>query len=179
MRFHKGMDYAAPMGTPVTAAGPAKVIFVGYKQGYGKTILLQHSEHYTTLYAHLSKFAQGLQVGQQVLQEEVIGYVGQTGLATAPHLHYEFYVDGVQQNPYQANLPLSLPIAEPYQPDFFKETAPWVTQLEQLHSSPSDKTHYPEQFNIVTNYFKQKYSDSSLFYHFNRQDSLKATSQFE
>jgi len=135
-RFHKGLDYVAPIGTPVTAAGEAKVRFIGYKGGYGKTVILEHSDHYTTLYAHLSKFAKGLQVGQLVRPEEVIGYVGQTGFATAPHLHYEFYVDGLQQNPFQANFPLSLPIAEAYQADFLQTTRPFITQLETLSQHP-------------------------------------------
>lgn len=171
MSFHKGMDYAAPMGTPVTAAGAAKVIFIGYKGGYGKTIILEHSDRYTTLYAHLSKFAQGLRVGQQVLPEDIIGYVGQTGLATAPHLHYEFYVDGLQQNPYQANLPLSLPIAEKYQEDFFKETKPWVTQLETM--SPLQRNNNSEHFNKVTYSFKKTYEKSSLLYHLSHSNYLK------
>jgi len=137
MHLHTGMDYAAPQGTPVTAAGEGKVLFIGWKGGYGKTVILEHSEHYITLYGHFSRYAKGLQVGQRVKTEQEIGYVGQTGLATAPHLHFEFYVDGVYQPPQQANLPISLPIAEEYQADFFAQTKPLVARLEALSSVKS------------------------------------------
>ncbi len=132
MRIHTGIDYAAPRGTPVTAAGNAKVVFIGWKGGYGKTVMLEHGERYRTLYGHLSKYAKGLEVGQTVTQEQVIGYVGQTGWATAPHLHYEFYVDGVYQNPQQANLPISMPIAQAYQADFLEHAKTIMTQLDAL-----------------------------------------------
>ncbi|GEM_PF-1130237 len=138
MHLHTGMDYAAPQGTPVTAAGEGKVLFIGWKGGYGKTVILEHSEHYITLYGHFSRYAKGLQVGQRVQAEQKIGYVGQTGLATAPHLHFEFYVDGVYQPPQQANLPISLPIAEEYQADFLAQTKPLVARLEAL--SPMKST---------------------------------------
>lgn len=105
IRAHKGVDYAAPTGTPVKASGNGKVIFVGKKGGYGNTVILQHGPKYSTLYAHLSRFAKSLPVGATVKQGQVIGYVGSTGLASGPHLHYEFRINGVHHNPLTVALP--------------------------------------------------------------------------
>lgn len=99
IRAHKGVDYAARIGTPVKAAGDGTVTFMGRKGGYGQVVILQHGEHFETVYAHLSDFGRSLLEGDSVSQGDVIGYVGQTGLATGPHLHYEFRVDGVHRNP--------------------------------------------------------------------------------
>jgi murein DD-endopeptidase MepM/ murein hydrolase activator NlpD len=107
MRQHKGVDYSAPHGAPVQATADAKVIFAGVKSGYGKVIELQHGVRYTTLYAHLSRFAKSLKVGTAVKQGQVIGFVGRTGLATGNHLHYEFRVDGIHRNPLTVALPKS------------------------------------------------------------------------
>ena len=90
IRPHKGVDYAAATGTPIKATGDGTVQFIGNKSGYGKTIIIRHGEKYSTLYAHLSRFRKGLKRGQPVKQGQFIGYVGQSGLATGPHLHYEF-----------------------------------------------------------------------------------------
>jgi murein DD-endopeptidase MepM/ murein hydrolase activator NlpD len=103
IRAHKGIDYAARTGTPVKAAGDGKVAFLGNKGGYGQVLIIEHGEHFETLYAHLADFKRGLESGDHVKQGEIIGYVGQTGLATGPHLHYEFRVDGVHRNPEQLN----------------------------------------------------------------------------
>ena len=105
IRAHKGVDYAAPTGTPVKAAGSGKVAFVGRKGGYGNAIILQHGQKYSTLYGHLSKFAKSLKQGQSVKQGQVIGYVGSTGLASGPHLHYEFRINVVHHNPLTVSLP--------------------------------------------------------------------------
>lgn len=99
IRAHRGVDYAAPTGTPVKATADGTVAALGSRGGFGKTIVLQHGKRYTTLYAHLTRYARGLRSGARVRQGDVIGYVGQTGLATGPHLHYEFRVDGVHRNP--------------------------------------------------------------------------------
>lgn len=107
IRAHKGVDYAAPSGTPVKAAGQGKVAFVGRKGGYGNTIVIQHGQKYTTLYAHLSKFASSLKSGHAIKQGQIIGYVGSTGLASGPHLHYEFRINGVHHNPLTVPLPHS------------------------------------------------------------------------
>jgi murein DD-endopeptidase MepM/ murein hydrolase activator NlpD len=110
IRAHKGVDYAARTGTPVKSAGDGEVIFCGNKGGYGQVMIVKHDDHYETLYAHLSDFKKGLGTGDRVKQGDVIGYVGQTGLATGPHLHYEFRVDGVHRNPETLNLAQSLPL---------------------------------------------------------------------
>ena len=102
VRAHKGVDYAARTGTPVKATGNGQVSFLGRKGGYGQVIIIQHGDRYETVYAHLSKYRDGLNEGSTVRQGDVIGYVGQTGLATGPHLHYEFRIDGVHQNPLTA-----------------------------------------------------------------------------
>ncbi len=99
LRAHKGVDYAAPTGTPVRAASDGRIAFAGRKGGYGNTVILKSGKQYSTLYGHLSRFARGLRPGRAVKQGETIGYVGATGLATGPHLHYEFQVNGVPRNP--------------------------------------------------------------------------------
>src|SRR5690606_37885278 len=89
IRAHNGVDYAAPTGTPIKATGDGRVVHVGRKGGYGNTVVVQHGQRYQTLYAHMSRYASGIRVGSNVSQGQVIGYVGATGLATGPHLHYE------------------------------------------------------------------------------------------
>ena len=131
-RAHKGVDYAAPIGTPVRATGSGKTSFVGRKGGYGKTVVLQHGGKYTTLYAHLSRFARGLRSGQRVRQGQVIGYVGQSGLASGPHLHYEFRVRGQHRDPLRTRLPKAMPLPATYQDDFTAQTRPLIVQLDLL-----------------------------------------------
>ena len=109
IRAHRGVDYAAPPGTPIRAAGDGTVTFRGSRGGYGNTVELRHGGRITTLYAHLSRFAD-IRVGSGVKQGQTIGYVGQTGLATGPHLHYEYRVNGVHRNPQTATLPSSEPV---------------------------------------------------------------------
>lgn len=99
IRAHKGVDYAARTGTPVKATGDGKIAFIGRKGGYGQVVIIQHGERFETLYAHLSGFGRSIIEGDTISQGDIIGYVGQTGLATGPHLHYEFRVDGVHRNP--------------------------------------------------------------------------------
>jgi murein DD-endopeptidase MepM/ murein hydrolase activator NlpD len=98
-RMHKGVDFAASAGTPIYAAGEGVVQFVGWKSGYGRFVLIKHRNGLSTAYAHASKFANNLKVGSKVKQGDVIAYVGSTGHATGPHLHYEVHVDGKQVNP--------------------------------------------------------------------------------
>ncbi len=109
IRAHRGIDYAAPTGTRVKATGNGTVDFAGVQGGYGKVVFLRHAGNKTTVYGHLSGFAPGIRKGARVSQGEIIGYVGATGIATGPHLHYEFRVDGVHRNP----LTVALPEAEP------------------------------------------------------------------
>lgn len=129
IRAHKGVDYAAPTGTPVKATGDGKIVQRGNHGGYGRTVTIQHGQQYTTLYAHLSSYAKGLGVGSRVRQGQVVGYVGQSGLATGPHLHYEFQVNGVHRNPLTVPLPDAEPIAAQYKADFLARTQPLLAQL--------------------------------------------------
>lgn len=105
IRAHKGVDYAAPTGTPIKATGDGKIVFIGNKGGYGRTVQIQHGKRYSTVYAHLSNYKKNIKIGQSVNQGDVIGYVGSSGLATSAHLHYEFRIDGIHHNPLTVKLP--------------------------------------------------------------------------
>ncbi|MDX1432450.1 MAG: peptidoglycan DD-metalloendopeptidase family protein [Gammaproteobacteria bacterium] len=132
LRAHRGVDYAAPVGTPIKASGDGKVVFIGWKGGYGKAVVLQHGAMYSTLYAHMSRFAAKLRQGQRVRQGQVIGYVGSTGLATGSHLHYEFRVRGVHRDPLRVELPKAAPIDDEYRAEFQHATKGLVDRLELL-----------------------------------------------
>ncbi len=132
IRAHRGIDYAAPQGTPVKATGDGKVAFVGANGGYGKTVVLQHGEKYSTLYAHLSRFSRGIRRGKAIRQGELIGFVGQTGLATGPHLHYEFRVNGVHQNPLTVELPKAVPLSRNQLIAFKLQTNPLIAKLDEI-----------------------------------------------
>jgi murein DD-endopeptidase MepM/ murein hydrolase activator NlpD len=130
IRAHKGVDYAAPIGTPVRAAGEGRVRFVGRQGGYGNVIELEHGSGVITVYGHLSRFAQHLRRGQRVELGKVIGFVGQTGLATGPHLHYEYRVRGVHKNPQTVPLPDAAPIPEAEREEFMVATAGLMNVLD-------------------------------------------------
>jgi len=129
-RPHRGVDYAAKTGTPIKAAGDGKLIFRGRKGGYGNTVVLQHGGNITTLYAHLSKFRRGVSSGSRVKQGQIIGYVGATGLATGPHLHYEFRINGAHRNPLTVKLPDAEPIPARYKSDFQQQSRQLLAQLD-------------------------------------------------
>jgi len=131
MRMHKGVDYAASTGTPIMAAGDARVQFVGTQRGYGKVVILDHGRGHTTLYAHMSRFGK-IRQGQRVAQGTVIGYVGATGLATGPHLHYEFRVNGVHRNPLTVTMPPPEPLKGPALAAFRAQTAPVLARIESM-----------------------------------------------
>ena len=131
IRAHRGVDYAAPLGTPVRATADGKLLTVGNGAGYGNVVEIKHGDAYSTLYGHLSRFASGLKRGSFVSQGQIIGYVGQTGLATGPHLHYEFRINGVHHDPLKVVLP-RLPIEQRYMADFRTRAAPLLTQLDVL-----------------------------------------------
>jgi len=135
-RAHRGVDYAASRGTPIKASGDGKIDFIGRKGGYGKTIVLRHGATYTTLYAHMSRFARGLRRGKRVTQGQTIGYIGSTGLATGPHLHYEFRVRGVHRNPLRVKLPTAAPIEKQHEQDFLAKTRDMVARLDVV-SNPT------------------------------------------
>ncbi|MGH8542035.1 MAG: OapA family protein [Stenotrophobium sp.] len=125
IRAHKGVDYAAPIGTPVKATADGHIEFIGVMHGFGNMIKLRHGRQYETFYGHLSRFRRGLREGSRVRQGEVIAYVGMTGLATGPHLHYEFRVNGVPKNPVTVALPRANPLTR-------TQLAHWHTQNKQL-----------------------------------------------
>jgi murein DD-endopeptidase MepM/ murein hydrolase activator NlpD len=131
-RPHRGVDYAAPTGTPIKTAGDGKVVFAGTKGGYGKTVIVQHGERYSTLYAHLSRIKSGMKTGKRVSQGQTIGYVGSTGYATGPHLHYEFRVNGVHMNPLTVKLPHAEPLSAKYMDAFKQQSQPLLAQLDGL-----------------------------------------------
>jgi len=133
-RAHRGVDYAAPTGTPVKATANGTVSFAGTQRGYGKLIILKHSGPYETAYGHLSRFASGLKNGARIKQGDIIGYVGMTGMATGPHLHYELRVDGVQRDPSKVVLPTAPPIAKKDMPTFHTETESLVSRLDIMRN---------------------------------------------
>ncbi|MBI4754287.1 MAG: M23 family metallopeptidase [Betaproteobacteria bacterium] len=131
-RAHKGVDYAAPAGTKVRATTDAIVEFIGGRGGYGKLVELRHQGRTTTAYAHLSRFAAGLRAGTRVSQGEVIGFVGATGWATGPHLHYEFRIDGRHRDPLRVALPGAVPLAGGQLSRFRTEADPLLARLDQI-----------------------------------------------
>ena len=136
MRLHKGVDYAARRGTPIVSSGDGKVIFKGRKGGYGRVVIVQHGSRYKTLYAHMNGFKRGIRVGKYVKQGHTLGFVGSSGRATGPHLHYEFRVNGAHRNPLTVKLPNAAPIKKAYKQDFVAHAQNLLSQLD---------THKPTQ----------------------------------
>jgi murein DD-endopeptidase MepM/ murein hydrolase activator NlpD len=130
IRAHRGVDYAAPIGTPVKAAGDGRVRFRGVKGGYGNVVELAHANGVMTVYGHMSRFARQLRTGQRVTQGQVIGYVGQSGLATGPHLHYEYRLHGAYKDPQKVKLPSAEPLPAALLADFRAQTAPLLAGLD-------------------------------------------------
>lgn len=131
-RPHRGVDYGAPTGTPVRATGDGVVVSAGRKGGYGNAVVLQHGKSYRTLYGHLSRFASGMRAGRRVRQGDVIAYVGATGWATGPHLHYEFQINGVHKDPLKVELPKSQPIPEGELASFKATAVPLLAALDAM-----------------------------------------------
>jgi len=131
-RAHKGVDYGAPVGTRVRVTADGQVQFVGQQGGYGNLVVIRHNNGYATAYGHLSGFAKGLRAGQRVSQGEIIGFVGRSGLATGPHLHYEFRVGGVHQNPLRFATPPGQPITREARAAFDQMSRPLLEQLELI-----------------------------------------------
>ncbi|MDD3883882.1 MAG: peptidoglycan DD-metalloendopeptidase family protein [Gallionella sp.] len=135
-RAHKGVDFAAPTGTPVKVTADGIVDFAGRQGGYGNVIMVKHSgNRYTTVYGHLSRYAKGLRHGQRVSQGDVIGYVGMTGVASGPHLHYEFRVGNQQRDPLRVALPTAKPLSTAHRAEFQAASARLTAQLEQLRDT--------------------------------------------
>lgn len=132
IRAHKGVDYAAPTGTAIKATGDGMIVHRATKGGYGRTVILKHGGKYTTLYAHLSRYKKGLKVGSRVKQGQTIGYVGSSGLATGPHLHYEFRVHGAHVNPLTVKLPKADSIPKAEMNAFNEQINPLLDKLDIL-----------------------------------------------
>jgi murein DD-endopeptidase MepM/ murein hydrolase activator NlpD len=130
IRAHKGVDYAASRGTPIKSTGNGKIVHRSKKGGYGNTIVIQHGSTYTTLYAHMSKYRGGLRVGSKVKQGQTIGYVGSSGLATGPHLHYEFRINGAHRDPLKVKLPGADPLNKKYMADFNEKAMGLMAQID-------------------------------------------------
>lgn len=134
-RAHEGVDYAAPKGTPIHAAGDGVITIRGWVRGYGRYIRIKDNATYSTCYAHMSRFAKGLHVGSHVHQGQVIGYVGMTGLATGPHLHYEVRIHGKPVNPVTVTLPKPKPLAPGLLAKFKQHTKPMLARLQRLDNN--------------------------------------------
>jgi len=130
LRMHKGVDYAARRGTPIKASGDGKIVHKKRKGGYGRAIIIKHGGRYSTLYAHLQSYKRGIYVGKKVKQGQIIGYVGSSGRATGPHLHYEFRVNGVHRNPLTIKLPNAAPIKKQYRKDFMHFATQMIARLD-------------------------------------------------
>lgn len=135
-RAHTGVDYAAPIGTPVLATANARVVTAGVQGGYGKLVVLQYNKNISMYYGHLSRFAKGIRRGSRVERGQVIGYVGQTGLASGPHLHYEFRVNGTPRNPLTVALPNAEPLPAQYREAFQQQANQYITALDRMKSGP-------------------------------------------
>jgi murein DD-endopeptidase MepM/ murein hydrolase activator NlpD len=133
VRMHKGVDYAAGTGTPIMAAGDARVKFVGWKGGYGRVVMLDHGRGYTTLYAHMSQFGK-YKVGQRIPQGSVIGYVGSSGMSTGPHLHYEFQINGVHRNPLSVTMPPPEPLSGAALAEFRSHTRNALARIREVEN---------------------------------------------
>jgi murein DD-endopeptidase MepM/ murein hydrolase activator NlpD len=134
-RAHRGIDYAAASGTRVKATGDGVVEFAGRQGAYGNVVVLRHQSKYTTWYAHLSGFAKGIRKGARIGQGDVIGYVGATGLATGPHLHYEFRINDMHQNPLRVVMPSAPPITPEQKPAFEASARPMAQRLGLLRGT--------------------------------------------
>ena len=135
IRAHKGVDYAAPRGTPIKAAGDGKVLLAGRRGGYGNTVIIQHGNTYRTLYGHMQGFAKGVKTGGSVKQGQVIGYIGTTGLSTGPHLHYEFQVNGVHVDPLGQKVAMADPISKAERARFLAQSQPLMARMDQEKST--------------------------------------------
>ncbi len=151
MRVHQGVDYAAPRGTAVKTTGSGKIIFRGIKGGYGNTVIVRHGDGYRTLYAHLQQFQRQARLGGEVQQGQVIGFVGSSGLATGPHLHYEFLINNVHRNPLRVPLPDARPVSAEFAADFRSTTLGLNALLDIINddklalASPARAEMHPQQ----------------------------------
>ncbi|MDE6250789.1 MAG: peptidoglycan DD-metalloendopeptidase family protein [Alphaproteobacteria bacterium] len=136
-RAHKGVDFRAPTGTPIPAAGAGRVIARGYNRGHGNYVKIRHNGSYETLYAHMSKFAKNVKVGTNVRQGQIIGYAGSTGLSTGPHLHYEIIKNGQHVNPLTVKLPAISNLNDADKKKFLEYRKVLESGIEQLSKNPN------------------------------------------
>jgi murein DD-endopeptidase MepM/ murein hydrolase activator NlpD len=134
-RAHKGVDYAAPIGTRVRVTGDGTVEFAGRSNGYGNLVVLRHNGGFNTYYAHLQGFARGVRKGARLTQGDILGYVGQSGWATGPHLHYEFHVHNQHRNPLTLAMPAAQPVPHHQLIAFFQAAQPLAAQLDLLKNT--------------------------------------------
>jgi murein DD-endopeptidase MepM/ murein hydrolase activator NlpD len=132
IKAHRGVDMAAPTGTRVKASGDGRVAFMGKKGGYGNVVVLNHPNGISTVYGHLSRFSDAIRKGDAVNQGDIIGYVGMTGLATGPHLHYEFLVNGNHRDPMKVALPNTVPLNDNFKSEFNAHSLTMLAKLEML-----------------------------------------------
>jgi len=130
VRAHRGVDYGGPTGTPIRVTGNGKIIYRGWGKGYGNYIKVQHAGKYMTVYGHMSKFGK-YKKGQYVKQGQVIGYIGSTGYATGPHLHYEFRINNVHKDPLKMKFPSATPVPKDYRTAFKDRSNLMLAQLER------------------------------------------------
>lgn len=138
---HKGVDYAARAGTPIHATADGTVQFVGQQRGYGNTIIIKHHGEYSTLYAHQSRFAKGITKGKRVSQGDLIGYVGSTGWATGPHLHYEFRIAGKPVDPLSVELPVARALEGTDRQQFQDTVARYREHIQLIARLQEEGTH--------------------------------------
>ena len=142
-RPHYSIDYAAPTGTPIKSVGDGTVEAVSYTGSNGNFVKIRHNSVYTTQYLHMSRFAKGITRGSKVKQGQVIGYVGSTGLATAPHCHYIFYVNGTPVDPLKVEIPPSHPVKEELRNDFEAQKKSIIEELEKIKLPGNDPENPP------------------------------------
>ena len=141
IRAHNGVDYAAKTGSPVRTTGNGTVHYAGRRNGCGNEIVIKHSNDYSTRYCHLNKFKSGIKKGTKVIQGETIGFVGSTGLATGPHLHYEFKIGNKHVDPVKLQLPSAEPISQNLRSDFdkiLKDNKLLLSKLESLYPNKNE-----------------------------------------
>lgn len=139
-RPHYGVDLASPSGTPIKAAADGRVKFVGWSGGYGRLVKLDNIGAYSTRYGHMSRFARGLKKGDRVKQGQIIGYVGQSGVATGPHLHYEIRINGKPYDPLTVKLPDSSPLPSKMMASFKSSIEPLVAALDAPDTESAERT---------------------------------------
>ena len=136
-RAHRGADFPAPHGTPILATCEGVVDFAGPQNGYGNVVEIRHYNQFSTLYAHMSSYAPGVRKGAQVKQGQIIGYVGSTGWATGPHVHYEFKIAGVQHDPQGRLVPIAMPVVPGFKAIFELSAKPLFAQLDMMRETAS------------------------------------------